>query len=303
MDGQIAPVLRQLEQVLLDKPHELKLALACLLAGGHLLLEDLPGMGKTTLSTALAKTLGLSHQRVQFTADMLPADLVGVNIFEPKQQQFEFHPGPVFHQILLADEINRASPKTQSALLEAMAEQQVSIDGTTHPLPQPFFVIATQNPQEQSGTFPLPESQLDRFMMRLSLGYPGLAAEKQLLQGNHLADQLHQLSPKLTLDGLLDLQQQCRRVGATDAVLDYLLALVHYSRRSDSQSAPLSPRASRALLAAAKAWALISGRSYVVPDDIQAVFSAVSEHRLRAGFRSDGTVYAQQILAAVNPIQ
>ncbi|QIZ76060.1 AAA family ATPase [Ferrimonas lipolytica] len=303
MDPRVSPVLKQLGQVLLDKPVELKLAITCLLAGGHLLLEDLPGMGKTTLSTALAKSLGLSHQRLQFTADMLPADLLGVNIFDPALQKFEFHSGPIFSQVLLADEINRASPKTQSALLEAMAEQQVSVDGTTYPLPQPFFVIATQNPQEQSGTFPLPESQLDRFMMRLSLGYPGLAAEKKLLKGEHLADNLNQLLVQLQPSHLAEMQLEGRQVEATEAVLDYLLALINHSRNSDNGSAPLSPRASRALLAAAKAWALISGRHYVVPDDIQAVFAAVTEHRLRAGLRADGTLYAQQILLAVNPIQ
>lgn len=303
MDPRIGVILSQLGQVLLDKPHELKLAFACLLAKGHLLLEDLPGVGKTTLSTALAKTLGLSHQRVQFTADMLPADLIGVNIFDPKRQQFEFHSGPIFNQVLLADEINRASPKTQSALLEAMAEQQVSSDGTTYPLPSPFFVIATQNPLEQSGTFPLPESQLDRFMMRLTLGFPGLAAEKRLLRGEHQADQLDQLNAKLNQKDLEQLQQQCHQVQASDTVLDYLLALVNHSRRTETEGAPLSPRASRALLAAAKAWAMIHGRDYVVPDDIQAVFPAVAEHRLRASSRSDGTLLAQQLLAAVNPIQ
>ncbi|WP_028116849.1 AAA family ATPase [Ferrimonas senticii] len=303
MNQRITPILQQLQQVLLDKPQQLKLALACLLAGGHLLLEDLPGMGKTTLSAALAKTLGLSHQRLQFTADMLPADLIGVNIFNPAQQKFEFHQGPVFNQLLLADEINRASPKTQSALLEAMAEGQVSIDGTTYPLPSPFFVIATQNPQEQSGTFPLPESQLDRFMMCLSLGFPGVDAERQLLKGEHLADQLTSLSALLTVTELGQIQQQCQQINASDAVLNYLLALVNYSRQPDQQGAPLSPRASRALLAAAKAWALLHERRFVVPDDIQAVFPAVAEHRLQAGQRRRHAELAPQILAAVNPIQ
>ncbi len=296
-------VLDQLGQVLLDKPQPLQLALACLLAGGHLLLEDLPGMGKTTLSAALARTLGLSYQRVQFTADMLPTDLIGVNIFDPAEQQFRFHPGPIFCQLLLADEINRASPKTQSALLEAMAEQQITVDGTTHPLPAPFFVIATQNPSEQSGTFPLPESQLDRFMMRLSLGYPGLEAERRLLKGDHRADRVSELSPCLNGQQLADLQRQAAAVKVSDAVLDYLLALVHYSRRQERRSAPLSPRASRALLAAAKAWACLSGRHFLVPDDIQAVFAAVTEHRLSAGQPGDGSLHADHILAQVNPIQ
>ncbi|GAA4891966.1 AAA family ATPase [Ferrimonas pelagia] len=299
----VSQVLTQLEQVLLDKPQPLKLALSCLLAGGHLLLEDLPGMGKTTLSAALAQTLGLSHQRVQFTADMLPSDLIGVSIFDPAQQRFDFHPGPIFNQLLLADEINRASPKTQSALLEAMAEQQVSVDGRTHALPQPFFVIATQNPTEQSGTFPLPESQLDRFMMRLSLGYPGEAAEKRLLKGDHRADEVDQLPACLSPTQLTQLQQQVQAIKVSDPVLDYLLALIHYSRRQERRSAPLSPRASRALLAAAKAWAMIDGRQFVVPDDIQAVFAAVTEHRLRAGQPSDGSLHATHILSQINPIQ
>ncbi|MFI3246584.1 MAG: AAA family ATPase [Ferrimonas sp.] len=303
MDVRITAALQQLNQVLLDKPQQLQMALACILAGGHLLLEDLPGMGKTTLSTALATTLGLSHQRVQFTADMLPADLLGMNIFNRQQQQFEFHRGPVFTQVLLADEINRASPKTQSALLEAMAERQISLDGTTYPLPNPFFVIATQNPQEQAGTFALPESQLDRFMMCISLGYPGLAAEKALLKGDHRADELIQLPHQLSSEQLRYWQQQVQQVNASDAVLDYLLALVQYSRHPEQPWAPLSPRASRSLLAATKSWALLQGRHYALPDDIQAVFAAVTEHRLRAGQHQDGRPLAQRILAAVDPIQ
>ncbi|MBY5991090.1 AAA family ATPase [Ferrimonas balearica] len=303
MSKGLTTALDQLEQVLLDKPTPIRLALACLLAGGHLLIEDLPGMGKTTLSAALARTLGLSFRRVQFTADMLPADLLGVNIFDAQRQQFQFHPGPIFCQLLLADEINRASPKTQSALLEAMAEQQISLDGTTHPLPAPFFVVATQNPMEQSGTFPLPESQLDRFMMRLSLGYPGQAAERRLLKGDHRADQLDSLSASLTPEELTQLQQQVQQVSASDAVLDYLLDLVAHSRRPELECAPLSPRASRALLAAARAWALMAGRQYLVPDDIQAVFPSVAEHRLRAGQFTDGSMRSQAILEQVNPIR
>ncbi|MBY6093351.1 AAA family ATPase [Ferrimonas balearica] len=303
MSSELGSALKQLEQVLLDKATALRLAMACLLGGGHLLIEDLPGMGKTTLSAALARTLGLSFRRVQFTADMLPADLLGVNIFDPASKGFEFHPGPIFCQLLLADEINRASPKTQSALLEAMAEHQISLDGTTHPLPDPFFVVATQNPMEQSGTFPLPESQLDRFMMRLSLGYPDQNAEKRLLKGDHRADHLDQLSACLNPNQLAALQQQVQRVAATDAVLDYLLDLVACSRRPEMDCAPLSPRASRALLAAARAWALLSGRNYLVPDDVQAVFPSVAEHRLRAGQHTDGSMRSQLILEQVNPIR
>lgn len=299
----ISAALEQLEQVLLDKPTPLKLALSCLLAGGHLLLEDLPGMGKTTLSAALAQTLGLSHQRVQFTADMLPADLLGVSIFDSNQQAFRFHPGPVFCQVLLADEINRASPKTQSALLEAMAEGQISQDGQTRALPSPFFVIATQNPLEQSGTFPLPESQLDRFMMRLSLGYPGPEAEMRLLKGDHRADDLASLPALFDAEHLASLRARVRQVSCSDAVLGYLLDLVGFSRRQEEDCAPLSPRASRALLNAARAWAFVCGRHYLVPDDIQAVFPAVAEHRLRAGRHTDGSVLSQHILAQVNPIR
>ncbi|USD38823.1 MoxR family ATPase [Ferrimonas sp. SCSIO 43195] len=302
MPQSLEPVIHQLQQVLLDKPVAIRLALTCLIARGHLLIEDLPGMGKTTLSYALARTLGLSHQRVQFTADMLPADLIGVSIYTTPKQQFEFHPGPLFSQLVLADEVNRASPKTQSALLEAMAEGQVSTDGITRALPQPFFVIATQNPMEQSGTFPLPESQLDRFMMKLSLGYPSLEAEKQLLTGRHLADSGDRLSALMGPAQLQQLQQQADQVGVADMVLDYLLELIQASRNGHQGTTPLSPRCSRALLAATKAWALLHGRSFAVPDDVQAVFTAVTEHRLEAGHHR-GNGRAQSLLEAVNPIR
>ncbi|SDI83336.1 MoxR-like ATPase [Ferrimonas sediminum] len=302
MPQALEPVIHQLQQVLLDKPVAIRLALTCLIARGHLLIEDLPGMGKTTLSYALARTLGLSHQRVQFTADMLPADLIGVSIYATPKQQFEFHPGPLFSQLVLADEVNRASPKTQSALLEAMAEGQVSTDGITRALPQPFFVIATQNPMEQSGTFPLPESQLDRFMMKLSLGYPSLEAEKQLLTGQHLADSGENLCALMGSAQLQDLQQQADGVGVADMVLDYLLELIQASRHGHQGTTPLSPRCSRALLAATKAWALLHGRNFAVPDDVQAVFAAVTAHRLDAG-RHQGNSRAQSLLEAVNPIR
>lgn len=297
----LAPVIGQLQQVVLDKPREIRLALACLVARGHLLIEDLPGMGKTTLSQALATTLGLSHQRVQFTADMLPADLTGFSIFSPESQEFRFHPGPLFSQVVLADEVNRASPKTQSALLEAMAERQVSCDGITRSLPDPFFVIATQNPQEQSGTFPLPESQLDRFMMRLSLGFPSLHSEKQLLRGDHLADRVRELPALLGAADLSQMQRRADAVAVAEPVLDYLLELVQHSRNNNDGLLPLSPRCSRALLAASRAWALLDGRSFAVPDDVQSVFAAVAGHRLASGER--GSSGAQQLLDRVDPIR
>jgi MoxR-like ATPase len=299
-NGLVQQVLRQLEQVLLGKPQQIKLALACILARGHLLIEDLPGMGKTSLSQAMASTLGMSYQRIQFTSDMLPADILGVSIYDKQQANFVFHPGPVFNQMLLADEINRASPKTQSALLEAMAEQQITLDGTTHPLPAPFFVVATQNPAEQSGTFPLPESQLDRFMMRISLGYPSHEAQLNMLKG--LALDTQSLKPCLHSDQLQQLQSQVTKVSASDAVLHYLVALVDYSRQH-SDAVGLSPRASIALLHAAKAWAFIEQRNYLLPEDIQAVFSSVAEHRIRTSRLSLGQTLSDMILASVNPIR
>jgi MoxR-like ATPase len=299
-NGLVQQVLRQLEQVLLGKPEQIKLALACILARGHLLIEDLPGMGKTSLSQAMASTLGMSYQRIQFTSDMLPADILGVSIYDKQQANFVFHPGPVFNQMLLADEINRASPKTQSALLEAMAEQQITLDGTTHPLPAPFFVVATQNPAEQSGTFPLPESQLDRFMMRISLGYPSHEAQLNMLKG--LALDTQSLKPCLHSDELQLLQSQVTKVSASDAVLHYLVALVDYSRQH-SDAVGLSPRASIALLQAAKAWAFIEQRNYLLPEDIQAVFSSVAEHRIRTSRLSLGQTLSDMILASVNPIR
>lgn len=272
-------ILTQLAQVILGKSEELKMALACILAKGHLLIEDLPGMGKTTLSHSLATVLGLSYQRVQFTADMLPADLLGVSIFDQNKQSFEFHKGPVFTQVLLADEINRGSPRTQSALLEAMAEQQISMDGNTYELEKPFFVIATQNPQDQSGTFSLPESQLDRFLMRIELGFPSKEAERSML----LQEEIKPLSALVNRDKLIELQRQVAAVKTSEPLLDYLLALVHETRISDLSPNSLSPRASRGLLAAAQAWAFLNHRNYVLPDDLQAVFPSVAEHRLRSG--------------------
>ena len=294
-------LLARLDRVILGKPHELRLALCCLLAQGHLLIEDLPGMGKTTLAHALATLLGLSYQRVQFTSDLLPADLLGLSIFDAQANAFSFHPGPLFSQVLLADEINRGSPRTQSALLEAMAERQISIDGVTRPLPAPFFVIATQNPQDQAGTFPLPESQLDRFMMRIELGYPSKEAELQML----LSPEHEPLTPLLDCSQLKAMQQAVTEVQAAPPFLDYLLALVQESRQSDLIPNPLSPRASRALLAAAKAWAFLDNRNYLLPDDLQAVFPSVAEHRMRSGPTRAGSQQSlsRKLLTSVDPVR
>ena len=297
----ISDIITQLGRVLLGKPEQIKLALACILAKGHLLIEDLPGMGKTSLSHGIAQSLGLTYQRIQFTSDMLPADILGVSIFDKEQAQFIFHPGPIFKQMVLADEINRASPKTQSALLEAMAESQITVDGITHPLPSPFFVIATQNPSEQSGTFPLPESQLDRFMMRLSIGYPNAEAELEMLKGHDQSPQVMVLPQCISQIELVQLQQDVGKITASDALLNYVLALVEASRAQD-EGFGLSPRASKALLQASKAWAFLNGRSYIVPEDVQAVFSSVAEHRIRSSSQQQGAALSQKILSNVNPI-
>ncbi|WP_199608590.1 AAA family ATPase [Flocculibacter collagenilyticus] len=273
-------VITQINKVVLGKEHQVKLALACLLAKGHLLIEDLPGMGKTTLSHALADSLGLSYQRAQFTSDLLPADIIGVSTFNQKTQSFDFHQGPVFNQVLLCDEINRASPKTQSALLEAMEEKQVSIDGQTHQLPSPFFVIATQNPLHQSGTFPLPESQLDRFLMTISLDYPARTAELAMLKG--AINPLSIIETVLSPEQLSAIQSQVEEVMVSDVVLNYILDLVTLSRTSAEIPNPLSPRASKSLVISAKAWAVIDGRDYVTHDDVQTVLGPVCEHRMRA---------------------
>lgn len=298
---QITRLLTALEQVILGKPLQLKIALVTLLARGHLLIEDLPGMGKTTLAHALAQVLGLDCRRVQFTADLLPADLLGLQIFDPHQQQFRFHPGPVFAQVLLADEINRASPKVQSALLEAMAEGKVSIEGESHPLPSPFFVIATQNPADQAGTYPLPESQLDRFAVRLSLGFPTPEAERRLLRG---ASQSAPLERQLDAAELATLQAEAAQIHLSDTSLDYLLALVQQSRFDADLPQPLSPRAAQTLLAVSRAWALVAGRRFVSVEDVQAVFPYVAEHRLRGSFgvqRGEACPLSQRLLARVDP--
>ncbi len=282
MDAKLNAVLTALNNVVLGKEHQVKLALSCLLAKGHLLIEDLPGMGKTTLSHALANVLGLQYQRIQFTSDMLPADIVGGSIYQrdeaTQQGRFVFHPGPVFSQVVLADEINRATPKTQSALLEAMEERQVSIDGNTYPLPEPFFVIATQNPISQLGTFTLPESQLDRFLLRIELGYPNAQAERALLEGR--SQRTSDVAELMSKDELFHYQQKVTQVNASSALLDYIQKLVAKTREHESLRYGLSPRATLALLNCAKSWAMLEGRDHVIPDDVQAVFPYVAQHRL-----------------------
>ncbi len=291
--------MAQVNQVLLGKPAQVKRAFTCLIAGGHLLLEDIPGVGKTTLAHALAATFALDFQRVQFTSDLLPSDIIGVSVYDRETAQFRFHPGPIFSGLLLADEINRASPKTQSALLEAMAESQVTVDGQTHVLPRPFFVVATQNPLDLNGTFPLPDSQLDRFMLRLSLDYPDAAAERALLLGSDRRDLLAQLTPKLDGPALLELHRRAQTVTASVALLDYLQALLGASRRHADIRSGLSPRAGLALLGAARAWALLSGRGHVLPEDIQALFVPVAGHRLLPVSGGNGDTLARQLLAEV----
>ncbi|MDA0224566.1 MAG: AAA family ATPase, partial [Proteobacteria bacterium] len=268
-----APVGRAIDAVraiVLGKDQQVRLALACLLARGHLLIEDVPGVGKTILANALARALGLGFQRIQFTSDMLPADIIGVSVYDRDAGSFRFHPGPIFAQLILADEVNRATPKTQSALLEAMEEHQVTAEGETRRLPEPFFVIATQNPEEQVGTFPLPESQLDRFLMRIEIGYPDREAERALLAGSDRRDLLAAMAPALTTEELMALQASAQKVHVAPALLDYVQAIVEHTRRSPEYVAGLSPRAALALVAAARAWALIEGRDKVIPEDVQA---------------------------------
>ena len=275
-------ILQQAGKIIYGKQQEIRLALACLLANGHLLIEDLPGMGKTTLAHTLARLLGLQFSRIQFTSDLLPADITGVSIFERNSSEFRFLPGPVFAQLVLADEINRATPKTQSALLEAMEEGQVTSEGQTRPLPRPFFVIATQNPAHQIGTFPLPESQLDRFLMRIEMGYPDQAAERELLAGADRRDMVAALNPCMEPGELIELQRSVREVHVSEALISYVQAIVDHTRRSPDYEVGLSPRAALALLRAARAWALIDHRDLVIPEDIQAVLPAVTGHRLRS---------------------
>ena len=278
---QMQSLIEAVGQVLVGKTHAIQLALTCLVAGGHLLLEDLPGVGKTTLALALARLLGLTYQRLQCTSDLLPADVIGVSVYDRRDGSFHFHEGPVFTQILLADEINRATPRAQSALLEAMEERQVSVEGRTLALPSPFFVIATQNPLEQVGTYPLPESQLDRFLMRVSLGYPARGAERELLRGRDRRELLSGLAPVLNVESLQHLQASVATVHVSDPWLDYLQNLLARTRELPALSHGLSPRAGLALQSAARAWALLQGRGHVVPEDLKAVLLEVVGHRLQ----------------------
>jgi MoxR-like ATPase len=302
--GRLAAVLQQLGRIVVGKDEPLKLALACMLARGHLLIEDIPGVGKSTLAQALAATLGLKYSRIQFTSDLLPADVLGVSIFDERAQSFRFHAGPIFSSVVLADEINRAPPKTQSALLEAMEERQVSQDGQTRKLPDPFFVIATQNPVEQIGAYPLPESQLDRFLMAIELGYPDPAAERELLVSGDRRIRIADTPPAADSATLADWQREASEIHVAPALLDYVQALLAASRGHSASAGDnggrhgLSPRAGLMLLAAARAWALIAGRPMVLPEDVQAVFPAVAGHRLAGGTRA-GAVQAQALMRAV----
>ena len=298
MQNNTDQLLDAANQIILGKAHKLRLALCCLLARGHLLIEDIPGVGKTTLAHTLAKLLGLKYQRIQFTSDILPADIIGASIFDAKNLEFKFHPGPVFNQMVLADEINRATPKAQSALLEAMEEHNVTVEGTTYPLPRPFFVIATQNPSHQIGTFPLPESQLDRFLMRLELGYPNHDAERLLLTGQDRHSLIESLRVTLRPEQLLAMQQAVTGVYVSNAVLDYCQAIISFTRESPDFQYGLSPRAGLALLNAAKAWAFMEQRDAIIPEDIQAVLAAVAGHRLRSG-NNDSAAIVAPILAKV----
>lgn len=300
MNPGLNQALAALDRIILGKSAQIRLALTCLLARGHLLIEDIPGVGKTTLALALARVLGLRFQRVQFTSDLLPADILGVSVFEQQSGVFRFHPGPIFAQLVLADEVNRASPKTQSALLEAMEERQVTSEGETRPLPEPFFVIATQNPSYQIGTFPLPESQLDRFMMRIALGYPPPDAERSLLGERDRRDLLAEVTPAISPQDLIALQAQVNAVKTTPALLEYVLALVRHTREHGGLRMGLSPRAGLSIRRAAQSWALVDGREGAIPEDVQAVFAAVVNHRLLAtGDHEAGAPTAEEILAAV----
>ena len=277
----LSSAIEQLNTVVLGKDREIRLSVACLLARGHLLIEDIPGVGKTTLAHALSRVLGLTYQRVQFTSDLLPADVIGVSVYDRGSGSFQFHRGPVFAQLVLADEVNRATPKAQSALLEAMEERQVTVDGVSHPLPEPFFVVATQNPSYQVGTFPLPESQLDRFLMRIELGYPAASHERALLRGRDRRDLLASLPSVLSPEVIVPLQRQITSLHASDALLDYVQAVVRASRDGSEFLAGLSTRAAISLLRAAQAWAFLHDHPGVLPEDLQSVLPAVVGHRLR----------------------
>ncbi len=292
MNEEFEGVVRRISTVVLGKESQARLALTCLFAGGHLLIEDLPGIGKTTLAKVLARSLGLEFQRIQCTSDMLPGDILGVSVFDQNSGTFNFHPGPVFTQVLLADEINRATPKTQSALLEAMEEGQVTIEGRTRRLDRPFFVIATQNPLEYAGTFPLPESQMDRFLMRIELGYPDRGAEKQILRGRGAQAALEEISACMEKERVCRIQEEINRVHASDAFLDYLQDIIHFTRTSPFFHVGLSPRAGLALSRAARSWAYLHGRDYAIPEDLQQVLFCVAGHRLRSG--TDRTEFSRK---------
>ncbi len=294
MQTELAGVVDALNKIILGKPSQIRLAVVCLLAKGHLLIEDLPGMGKTTLAHALAKVLGLDFQRIQFTSDLLPGDILGSAIYRRSDETFKFHKGPIFTQVILADEVNRATPKSQSALLEAMEEYQVTVDGVSHKLPEPFFVIATQNPFHQIGTYPLPESQLDRFLIRISLGYPAREVERQLFSGGDARPLIEELNAVMTPEALIAMQNNVDQIAVSDKLFDYLQDLVAATRQSSHWSHGISPRGGLALLQAAKAWALMEARDYVIPEDIQAVWLAVAEHRLLS--------QATTSIAAANPV-
>lgn len=294
MQTELAGVVDALNKIILGKPSQIRLAVVCLLAKGHLLIEDLPGMGKTTLAHALAKVLGLDFQRIQFTSDLLPGDILGSAIYRRSDETFKFHKGPIFTQVILADEVNRATPKSQSALLEAMEEYQVTVDGVSHKLPEPFFVIATQNPFHQIGTYPLPESQLDRFLIRISLGYPAREVERQLFSGGDARPLIEELNAVMTPEALIAMQNNVDQIAVSDKLFDYLQDLVAATRQSSHWSHGISPRGGLALLQAAKAWALMEAREYVIPEDIQAVWLAVAEHRLLSQVTTN--------IAAANPV-
>ena len=292
MDKLLKPLLESANNIVLGKELQIKLAVCCLLAKGHLLIEDIPGVGKTTLSHALAKLLGLKYQRIQFTSDILPADIIGASVYDAENRRFEFHPGPLFNQMILADEINRSTPKAQSALLEAMEERQITVEGKTYTLPRPFFVIATQNPSHQIGTFPLPESQLDRFLMRIKLGYPDKQAELELLMGTQRYKLIETLSIQLKPELLSKIQLKITQIHASPALLAYLQDIISYTRESTHYNYGLSPRAGLALLSAARSWAFMDNRNAVLPDDIQAVLPAVAGHRLRSGSTDSDAIVA-----------
>lgn len=304
LQGVIDSAVSEVGRALLGKEPQIRLALCCLFAKGHLLIEDLPGMGKTTLSHALADVLGLDYSRVQFTSDLLPADILGVSVFDRNDASFSFHPGPIFTQLLLADEINRTTPRTQSALLEAMGEGQVTVEGETRPLPSPFFVVATQNPIHQSGTYPLPESQLDRFLMRLELGYPHPAAEREMFQRGDSAGASRQVRQRISEEQLQQIRSAVAGVHASDNLLDYLQRLVAYTRQSQEFAVGLSPRGALALLDSAKTWAVMNSRGHLVPEDIQVVLPAVASHRLipSSDYAGDSSALVAQLQSHVDVI-